>query len=105
MGELNGTTYWTEDPVLMELLEELRLSESRVRLTFMDGIKRTGYIGRNYRLDGDTTSKQRPLIVWNARSVGGRQFMDHTITKVEYSSSAMRKKHGPLFEREPGECR
>ena len=87
-----GTDFTTTDKGLQLVLDGLRVSRTRVRVTYDGNLGRNGedhefgYIGRtmgnpNYP-DGGTRA---PLLVHNSRSSGGGILMDDRIIKVETS--------------------
>ena len=90
--ELNGTSYHTETPPDMrELLERLRVNRTRCR--FHWGDTKTGrdwgddhwvygHIGRSMG------PCKIPLLVHNARSMGGGGILDHCIVRIRYANKA-----------------
>lgn len=97
-----GTDFRTTDESLQRVLDELRVSRTRVKLTY-DGAfgnygenHDSGYIGRtmgnpNYANGG----VKAPILLKNSRSRGGCCLLDDHIIKVETS-----KGHKVLWTRE-----
>lgn len=96
----DGTAYHIETPELLcAVLQSVRSCRQRVKITLGDtktgrewGDIETGYIGRS------TGNIKVPLIIHNARSIGGGALLDHCILKVEHANKKDRIKYGPLYQ-------
>lgn len=87
---VNGTSYDIRTPeAVIRVLEQTRINRSRIHVslgdtdTGRDWLEEnmvTGYIGRS------TGSVKIPLIVHNARSMGGPGLLDHCIVRIRYAS-------------------
>lgn len=87
--ECNGTSYSADTPQrLVELLESLRASKTRVRVTYGDrqtgepwpDLPECGHISRS------TGSIKIPILVKNARSTGGAGLLASCIVKIEHAN-------------------
>lgn len=86
---INGTSYHSEtNDYVVKVLEDSRINHIRLRVHFgdvltgcdyMDTYDVTGYIGRS------TGSIKIPLLVYNARSMGGGGLLDNCLVKITES--------------------
>jgi len=93
-----GTDFTTTDLTLQRVLDEVRRSRTRVRVTYDGDYGELGkdhdfgYIGRTMGNSAYPNGGMKsPLLVCNSRSSGGGILMDDHIIKVETSSSKNRQ--------------
>ena len=97
----NGTAYDTRThPHVIEALENARQSRRRVRIwegdtttgrAWAEENDVTGYIGRS------TGTYKIPLLVKNARSLGGPALLEHCILKIVYTDNGRVLYQHPQF--------
>lgn len=97
----NGTTYSEgTDRTVIAVLEHHRIERKhRLRITLGDTLTGTpwedkpeeGYIGRT------TGQIKAPIIVHNARSLGGSIISTNKILRIEYASAKMRARQQVLY--------
>jgi hypothetical protein len=85
-NEVNGTSYHIETPKeVIDVLESARENRTRIIVDFGDvktgkswneSFDIAGYVGRS------TGTSKIPLLVHNARSMGGGGLLDHCIVKI-----------------------
>lgn len=93
----DGTSYHQETPELLcSVLQVARMYNQRVKITLGDtktgkpwGDVEVGYIGRS------GGSVKVPLVIHNARSIGGSALLDHCIIKIEHAN---KRNGGILYE-------
>lgn len=97
--EVNGTTYKDETPEdVIRVLERARMARFRIRVDYGDtetgeswgeSFDTTGYVGRSMG------PVKIPILVHNARSMGGGGILDHCIVRIEYAN---KRDGGVLYE-------
>ena len=96
-----GTHYHKDTPNhLVEILESIK--EKRQRVCFFFGDTKTGQdwketYGTTGRIGQSTGSKSIPLVVYNARSLGGPALLDHCIVKITLSRGGKVLYQHPLY--------
>lgn len=103
MKTVNGTSYHDETPdLLVRVLEDLR--ESRARITLDYGDVKTGKSWDDVydisgRIGRSTGLTKIPLLVHNARSMGGGGILDHCILSIRYAN---KRDGGVIYKRSAG---
>lgn len=91
--EKNGTTYNDKTPIeLAELLEDARITRSRVRIWYGDTETGRDWLEENDitgRVGRSTGTEKIPLIVNNSRSMGGPGLLDHCIVKLAINKTVV----------------
>lgn len=85
---INGTCYHVETPArVIEILEHSRQFKNRLRIHFGEpktgkawGDIEIGHVGRS------TGTFKIPLMIHNARSMGGGALLDHCVVKIEHAN-------------------
>jgi hypothetical protein len=101
MQVVNGTSYHDRtDPKVIEVLEAVRKNKTRIRLILGD--TETGRPwGETLGVTGTISRSQGPMkvpiMICNARSLGGAQLLDHCILGIRTSV----KRDGTWFYKHP----
>lgn len=103
MNQNADATFFDEgtDPEVQRILEETRLSRTRIRVyygdpdTGRDWLEEhnvTGYVGRS------TGTKKIPILVHNKKSLGGMGLLTHRILKIKTSKGGRVLYQHPLYQ-------
>ena len=100
--ETNGTSYHEETSAeMVELLEHLRSNRTRCRFHWGD-VKTGQDWGDVYHVTGrigrSMGALKIPLLIHNARSMGGGALLDHCVVKITYAKGKGRIYEHPTYK-------